>query len=554
MLYTVGAVAVLDPPRRQEIHLMRTRFLIVPFVVLPLVLGGCSGVGTGVAAPVPMGVVDERPLRDGGTLTVGLSTDPDPLDPTTTGSFYAREVFASMCEKLYDVNADLNFVPQLATALPELSPDGKTATIRLRTDVKFNDGTPFDAAAVKKSLDRHRTLDKSARKSELAAVSDITVVDPSTVRLTLSRPYAPLTAQLSDRAGMVMSPAALDRYGDNFGAHPVCVGPFKFVSRTSGSEIVLARSDDYYDRSKVKLDKIIYRIIVNPNVRAANLQSGDIQAAEQVATSTVTGLQADSKTRVVAGGGLGYMGIVINVGNTNGSTAPPGPVDTPLAQHPELRQALELSLSRDVINKVVFNGLSVPDCSPLPTQSPYRQPDLQCPKRDLARAKELVAQSGVRTPVPVALMVSPGGTFERVGQVIQAMAKDAGFDVQLRPIEAATASAQSRAGKFDTYLFGWSGRTDPDGNTTGLITSGGALNYGGLHDPAIDQAVKQAAATLDTATRRKFYTQALNRQSELQSVIYLYHERYFLGMTKDIAGVQFYADGIPRFTTAGYAR
>jgi peptide/nickel transport system substrate-binding protein len=374
------------------------------------------------------------------------------------------------------------------------------------------------------------------------------------VRLTLSRPYAPLTAQLANPAGMVMSPAALDHYGDNFGTNPVCVGPFKFVSRTSGSEIVLARSDDYYDRSKVKLDKIVYRIIVNPNVRAANLQSGDIQVAEQLAASSVTSLQADSKTRVVAGGGLGYTGLTINVGNANGSTAPPGPIDTPLAQHPELRQALELSLSRDVINKVAFNGLADPDCSPLPTQSPYRQPDLQCSKRNLVRARELVASSGVRTPIPVTLLVSTGGTAQRVGQVIQAMAKDAGFDVRIDSTEAATASVQSRAGKFDTYLFFWSGRTDPDGNTTGIITTGGALNYGGLHDPAIDQAVKQAAATLDIAARRQSYAQALNRQHELHSVIYLYHERFYLGLAKNIAGVPFYADGIPRFTTAGYAQ
>jgi peptide/nickel transport system substrate-binding protein len=533
---------------------MRTRLLITPLVLLSFVLSGCSGVGMGASAPVPMAVVDERPVRDGGTLTVGLSEEPDPLDPTTATTYVGRQVFASMCEKLYDINANTELVPQLADALPEMSPDNKTATIRLRTGVTFNDGTPFDAAAVKRSLDRHRTMDKSARKSELAAVSEVTVVDQDTVRLTLSRPYAPLTAQLADRAGMILSPAALDRYGDNFAAHPVCVGPFTFVSRTSGSEIVLARSNDYYDRSKVKLDKIIYRMVINPNVRAANLQSGDIQIADRLATSTVTSLQADSKTRVIAGGGLAYMGVTINTGNANGATSPPGPVNTPLGQHPELRQALELSLDRDVINKVVFNGLYEPDCLPLPTQSPYRDPNLQCPKRDLARAKELIARSGVPTPIPVTMMVQAGGTTERVGQVVQGMAKEAGFDVQLRPSEFVTTLTQAKAGKFDTFLIGWSGRADPDGNTTNLITTGGASNYGGVHDPVIDQAIKQAASTTDPTKRRQFYTQAINREREISSVIYLYHDRYLLGMTKNVAGVRYYADGIPRFTTAGYAK
>jgi peptide/nickel transport system substrate-binding protein len=519
-----------------------------------LVLSGCAGANSGAVVSVPRGTVDDRQMRDGGTLTVGLSSDPGTLDPSASTTFVARSVFSSMCETLYDIDADAKFVPQLAAALPELSQDGKTATIKLRSGIRFNDGTPFDAAAVKKTMDRHRTWEKSGRKSVMASIKEVTVVDPTTVRLTLSQPYAPLNDALSDRPGMIMSSAALDRYGDNFAAHPVCVGAFKLVSLTSGTEIVLARSDDYYDRSNVKLDKIIYRIMPDSNVRAANLQSGDIQLAEQVVTSSVTSLQADSKTRVIAGGGIGYLGLTINTGNANGTNGPAGEVNTVLAQHPELREAFELSLDRDVINKVVFNGLAIPDCSPLPKQSPYRQQDLQCPKRDLTRAKELVARSGVHTPIPVNLMVAAGGVRLRLGQVIQSMAKDAGFDVHVQPLEYVAALTQAKAGKFDTFLTAWSGRIDPDGNTTGLITSGGPSNYGGLRDPAIDKAIKQAATTSDAATRQQFYTQAIDREHQLRTVIYLCHEIYFLGLTKNVAGVRFYADGLLRLTTAGYVR
>jgi peptide/nickel transport system substrate-binding protein len=152
------------------------------------------------------------------------------------------------------------------------------------------------------------------------------------------------------------------------------------------------------------------------------------------------------------------------------------------------------------------------------------------------------------------MMVQAGGVTERVGQVVQGMAKEAGFNVQLRPSEFVSTLTQAKAGKFDTFLIGWSGRADPDGNTTNLITSGGASNYGGIHDPVIDQAIKQAASTTDLTKRRQFYTQAINREREISSVIYLYHDRYMLGMTKNVAGVRYYADGIPRFTTAGYAK
>jgi peptide/nickel transport system substrate-binding protein len=133
------------------------------------------------------------------------------------------------------------------------------------------------------------------------------------------------------------------------------------------------------------------------------------------------------------------------------------------------------------------------------------------------------------------------------------MAKEAGFDVKVQPTEFVTSLNQARDGKFDAILVGWSGRIDPDGNINGQITTGGSNNYGGLHDPVIDDAVKQAASTTDVAKRRDLYTAAINQELQQHGVIYLYHERYFLGTAGTIAGIRYYADGIPRFTTAGYA-
>jgi peptide/nickel transport system substrate-binding protein len=496
---------------------------------------------------------DNRPVKNGGTLAISLDADPDALDPTTATTLNGRMVFMSICEKLYDIDANTKLVPQLATALPELSADAKTATIRLRTGVKFNDGTPFDAAAVKKSLDRHRTLEESARAAELSAVENVTVVDPSTVRLTLSRPFAPLTAQLADRSGMILSPAALDKLGDNFGTAPVCVGPFKFGSRTSGSQIVVDRAPDYYAANKVKLDKIIYKIIVDPNVRAANLKSGDIQVAARPVPTTIAGLQSDKNLRVVAGGGLGYFGMHINIGNVRGATEEYGTVNTPLGKSPELRQAFELSLDRAAINKAVFSGMHQPDCGPLPLDSPYRM-NVPCSTRDVAKAKQLVAQSGVKTPIPLTLTVANDATNIRLGEVIQQMTKETGFAVKVRPIEFATLLEEADAGTYEATTDGWSGRVDPDGNLNNQLTTGGANNYAGISDPVIDDSIRQGAATLDVNQRRALYAKAILRAAELRGYIYLYHQKEYLAMNRNIAGVQFFADGLPRLATAGYAQ
>ncbi len=536
---------------------MRARRLLPLLLALPLVITACSGSGTGTGSSGAAGGAtagpDNRPVKAGGMLNIALSEDPDALDPTTANTFVAREVFASMCEKLYDVNDKLEIVPQLAASPPKVSSDGLMVTIALRTGVQFTDGTTFDAAAVKKTLDRDLTLPGSSRKSELGAVTAVDVVDPNTVKLTLSRPFSPLSAQLADRAGMIMSPAALDKEGKNFGANPVCVGPFSFVSRTSGNAIVLKKSQIYYDSAKVKLDGITYKIITDPNVRSANLRSGDIQGGERMATTDVSSLQSNPDLKVLGVDTIGYQGITINLSNANGTSSPPGQVNTPLAQHPELRQAFELSLDRAAINKVVFNGLYAPDCSPLPKQSPYRKADLTCTPHDVAAAKKLVAQTGVKTPIPVTLLVTANASSERLGQVIQAMAKEAGFDVTVQPQEFVTSLTEARSGKFDTIQVGWSGRVDPDGNTNDLITSGGSNNYSGLHDPIIDNSIKQAAAAMDPKERTALYTKALDEERKQLGIIYLYHERYYLGLSAKVAGVDFYADGIPRLKTAGFA-
>ena len=150
-------------------------------------------------------------LKNGGTLTIALESDPDALDPTLARSFVGRMVFADMCEKLYDLNSKLEIVPQLAASLPTFSADKKTVTIKIRTGLKFNDGTPLNAAAVKQSLVRDQTLPGSARASELSPVTSIDTQGSSTVILHLNARYSPITAQLADRSGMIMSPKALTR-------------------------------------------------------------------------------------------------------------------------------------------------------------------------------------------------------------------------------------------------------------------------------------------------------------------------------------------------------
>src|ERR1700736_3207886 len=138
-------------------------------------------------------------------LRIGLAEDPDVLDPTLARTYVGRIVFASICDKLFDIDEKLNVVPQLALSY-EVAPDGKAVTIKLRPGVKFHDGEELNAEAAKFSLDRHLTMTGSFRKPELAGVGRVDVVDPLTIRIVLKTPFSPLIAQLTDRAGMMLSP------------------------------------------------------------------------------------------------------------------------------------------------------------------------------------------------------------------------------------------------------------------------------------------------------------------------------------------------------------
>ncbi|MEA2870768.1 MAG: peptide/nickel transport system substrate-binding protein, partial [Hyphomicrobiales bacterium] len=177
-------------------------------------------------------------------LRIGLAEDPDVLDPTLARTYVGRIVFASICDKLFDIDEKLNVVPQLALS-SETSEDGKLVTIKLRPNVKFHDGETLDAEAAKFSLERHLNMQGSFRKPELAALDSIEVADPLTIKLHLKAPFSPLIAQLTDRAGMMVSPRAAKEAGDRFGLKPVCAGPYKFVERVQQDRIVVERFADY---------------------------------------------------------------------------------------------------------------------------------------------------------------------------------------------------------------------------------------------------------------------------------------------------------------------
>jgi peptide/nickel transport system substrate-binding protein len=495
-------------------------------------------------------------IKNGGTLTVGLAEDPDALDPTVARTFVGRMVFAHMCQKLYDLDKNLNIVPQLADGMPQVSKDKLTYTIKIRSGIKFNDGTPLTGAAVKATLDRYLTFPGSVRKSEISSISSVDA-SGNTVTLHLSAPFSPLTAQLADRAGMILSPAAMTSEGANFAQNPVCVGPFMFKDRTAGDHITLVKSPYYYDAKNVHLDSIVFRIMVDQSARTQAQQAGDIQVDDRVQPTDVPTLQANSKMTVLKVPTIGYQGLTINIGNKNGLLKLPYQnVGTPLARSEFLRTAFDLALDRDTINKVVFNGLNLPDCYPISPVSPWytTTKGLQCNKHaNVALAQKLVKASGVQTPITVHLMLGTDSVNARLGQVIQSMEQPVGFNVQLDPTEFVSSLAKADAGSFDAFAVGWSGRVDPDGNIYGFVATPGTQNDTGYSNAKLDYILNGARKSVTDKARTSLYTAAMKIIHRDRPLIYLYHPVNYYAVSKQVEGVQVYGDGLIRAYNAGFA-
>jgi peptide/nickel transport system substrate-binding protein len=336
------------------------------------------------------------------TLRIGLAEDPDILDPTLARTYVGRIVFASFCDKLFDIDQKANIVPQLALS-QETSADGKEVTIKLRPGVKFHDGEPLDAEAAKFSLERHLTFPASFRKPELAALDKVEVVDPLTIKLILKNPFSPLIAQLADRAGMMVSPKAAKEAGDKFGLHPVCAGPYKFVERVQQDRMVFEKFKDYWNKDNVFIDRVVFLPIVDPTVRLANLKSGGLDLMERVLATDIKDVRADPRLELSSALWLGYQGITINIGNDKAKG--------PLSQSVKVRQALDLAIDREAINQVVYNGEFVPGNQWVNPENPYYQKAFPVRPRDLAKAKALLKEAGITGPVPVDLMVPKGAEF-----------------------------------------------------------------------------------------------------------------------------------------------
>jgi peptide/nickel transport system substrate-binding protein len=379
----------------------------------------------------------------------------------------------------------------------------------------------------------------SNRRGELAPVATVDVVDPSTVRINLSAPYAPLLAALTDRAGMMVSPKAAQAAGEKFGAHPICSGPFRFGERVAQDRITLERYDNYWNKAAIHFQRIVYLPIVDSTVRLANLRAGQLDFIERLAPNDVPSLKSDSRFKIARIVEIGYQGITINTGKSELAQK------NPLGRDGRVREAFELSLDRDAIVKVAMEGEAQVGNQWVAPNNRYYGKSAPIPKRNVERARQLLKEAGVTNP-SFTLMTPTTSDAQRTAQVVQAMAKEAGFDVKIQSTEFATSLNLADKGQFEAYVLAWSGRADPDGNLHTFIACKGPLNTSGYCKPEVDDAIEKARTTLDPAQRAKLYDTVAIHVTRDRPIIYLYHRNWLWAHNAKLTGLHTIPDGLVR--------
>ncbi len=491
--------------------------------------GAASG-AAGNASTAAGSAADATGAQGNAEISISLNADPPKLDPALSTAFVDRQVLNSIMDKLVDLDAEGNIVPMLATEW-NVSEDGLTYTLKLREGVKFHDGTDFNAEAVRFNMERGMA-ETSPRRTELSAVQSIEAVDPQTVRITLKEPFAPFLSILTDRAGMMASPTAVQELGDQFLTKPVGSGPFKFQDRVKDTSITLVRNEDYWQEGLPKASRIVYKIFTDAPTALVNLRSGQVDITDTLPPKEVPGLQQDQNFQVINEPALGYQGFYLN------TTRPP-------FDKKEVRQALDLLINRDALVKVIFGETATPAHSPFTKtnlafgeSNEYEQPNVE-------QAKQLLAQAGVPNP-SFTFKTGTSPANAQFAQLVQNFLQPAGFSMQIEKVEFGTLLDQLEQGNFEAGAVGWSGRPDPDQNIYDVFVTGAPRNDSRYSNPQVDELLNQARRESDEAKRKELYNQVMQIVHEDVPYVFVYQPNNVFGMRANITGFTYVPDGIIR--------
>jgi glutathione transport system substrate-binding protein len=481
-------------------------------------------------------------------ITVAQYADAVSLDPQHTNDNASYSIEKPMLEGLIGFNEKMEQIPQLAERW-DASPDARVYTFYLRKGVKFHDGTPFNAAAVKANFDRIRNPENKLRRYTLyKIISQIDVLDEYTVRFTLAEPFGAMIATFAHPAGGINSPAAVKKYGQDYEKNPVGTGPYKFQEWVPNDHITLVKNPDYWDKANdAKVDRIIVKPVPEDGTRIAMLQKGDAQFINPVPYSMAELVRADKNLTLAESEAIYTYWVAMNTQKKPFSDV-------------RVRQAMNYAINKEAIIKAVLRGHGKPADSPLAPRVWGHTPVKSYPY-DPAKAKALLAEAGYPNGFKTLLRGVAQTDPKEIMVAIQGQLKQVGVDVEVLALPAAALSAdrfkplEENRGQMD--YAGWSPSTgDADWGIRPLLTKDNwpptNFTIGFYTNPRLEELVKSALQTSDSAKRKAAYAEAQRVIMDDCPWVFLW-VNYLLGGTRaNVGGISIQPDGIGFYRSVYY--
>lgn len=431
--------------------------------------------------------------KKGGVLKVAAPANPSSLDPATGGAGSDHSILWTMYDTL--VQWDYETLKPKPGMAKWSFPDPKTMVLDITAGIKFHDGTPLDAEAVKFNLDRNRTDQRSNIKPDVSSIDAVEVTSPLQVTLKLKNADTALPAILSDRAGMMVSPTNIKALGNDTDRKPVGAGPWKFVRWNDNEVIVVTRHEDYWQKGRPYLDGIEFNIIPENATALRSVVAGQNDMAFQLPARLKPVIERAKNLTLVSAPTLYCVQVYINYGRA--------PLD-----NLKVRQAINFALDRDAFVKATLNGLGEPARMTLPSSHwAFSKEVAGMYPCNPDKARELLAEAGYKDGIDLTI----GGYMDqdsvRRGEVIQDQLGKAGIRVKFTRGTIAEISAQFFATekKFDLLVSAWTGRPDPS-MTYGLSFDKGAYyNAGRTGEPELSKLIQESRVSEDLAKRAEVF-------------------------------------------------
>ncbi|GED29997.1 ABC transporter substrate-binding protein [Brevibacillus centrosporus] len=542
-------------------RLTRTKQVVCSLLLVTSLLAGC---GKESAAPAPAsGTPGTEAKASGGEFIFGLASEPTVLDPGVEPSAAGYRVFRQIFDSLVVETADHSFKPWLATSW-EISPDAKQFTFHLRKDVKFHDGTPFNAEAVKFNFDR--IVDPKTKSrfavSLIGPYDSSEVIDEYTIRVNFKQPHAPFMEALSQAFLGMASPTAVKKFGDKFGQNPVGTGPFVFEKWIQKSEIALNKNPDYNwapetagHTGAAYLDKLIYRIIPEDSTRVGSVQSGQIAAAETIPPQNIVAFKNDSNIQMLEAQSPGSPYTLM----LNTTKQPWDDV--------KVRTAVMLAIDMDTIVKTLYMGTYQRAWGPLTPSTAGYDPKVENSwKPDTAKANQLLDEAGWTErdangtrmkngqPLVMNYLIGTPNREKRhdIGTMMQQQLKQIGISVKI-DLQATNAVVSAiMNGQYDmtgTSLV----QGDPDvlrsiyHSINTPTPQKFAFNLGHLENQEIDQLLMDGLKSTDLKVRSDIYAKVQEYLIENALTLPTYVFPYTVAAQKEFTGIQFDSRAYPLF-------